>query len=173
MEWVAGTQEDGSDSYATGLKADWPDFRIGILTLSTESKPVGSTEGMRRTMETSALYASWPAEVDRALPLIRQAVLDQDFPALGAAAEQNALSMHATMIASWPPILYWKPETLQILHQVQALRSEGVEVYATLDAGPNVKVMFTVKDQETLSEAFPGLQVVSPFEPTPHLRRRN
>lgn len=165
VEWLPGEAEDGQDSYAERLDITWPGFRVGILTLSESEKPVGSTEGMKRTRETSRLYASWPDEVAHALPRIRQAVFDQDFTVLGATAEQNALSMHATMIASWPPILYWQPETVHTLHQVHALRRRGVEVYATLDAGPNVKLLFLQDQEEALTTAFPGLRVVSPFRP--------
>lgn len=163
VEWRPGSLEDGSDSYAEPLDAVWPEFRIGILTLSSAEKPVGSGEGMQRTLDTSTLYHAWPREVARALPIIRQAIHDRDFPTLGAAAEQNALSMHATMIAAWPPILYWRPKTVATLHQVHQLRAQGLGVYATLDAGPNVKLLFLEKDQPALCEAFPELQVVEPF----------
>lgn len=167
VEWFAGSQEDGSDSYAEKIDLEWPEFRIGILTLSSEKKSIGSSQGMKRTMETSALYNSWPQEVNRALPLIRTAITEKNFPMLGSAAEQNALSMHATMISSWPPILYWKPETITALHQVQLLRAEGIEVYATMDAGPNVKLIFLEEQEALISEAFPDLQIVAPFQPIP------
>jgi diphosphomevalonate decarboxylase len=164
VEWFPGEVEDGSDSFAERLNTEWPEFRIGILTLSASKKSVGSSEGMKRTRETSTLFQSWPAEVGRALPRIREAIHQKDFPTLGAAAEQNALSMHATMIGSWPPILYWRPETVHTLHQVHALRTEGIEVYATLDAGPNVKLLFLENDQAAVHSHFPDLQIVAPFD---------
>lgn len=163
VEWHKGEAADGSDSFATRMDVTWPEFRVGILTLSEAEKPIGSSDGMRRTLNTSALYHSWPEEVARALPKIRTALHQRDFPSLGQAAEQNALSMHATMIAAWPPILYWQPESVQALHQVQALRRDGVEVYATMDAGPNVKLLFLEEDQTTIQETFPGVKTVYPF----------
>lgn len=163
MEWRAGERADGMDSYAVPLDTRWPDFRVGILTLSSARKPVGSGEGMRRTRESSLLFQSWPAQVARDLPVIRQAVMEKNLPALGAAAEQNAMAMHATMIAAWPPILYWQPESVATLHRVQGLRSEGLEVYATMDAGPNVKLLFESISEADLRRAFPELEVVAPF----------
>jgi len=161
-EWRPGLRNDGLDSYAAPLRIPWPDFRIGILTLSDAPKPVGSTEGMRRTMDTASLYRAWPDQVAADLPRIRGAVYARDFPTLGGAAEQNALSMHATMIAAWPPILYWRAETVEALHSVQALRADGLQVYATLDAGPNVKLLFTEPDTEAVKAAFPEVDVVAP-----------
>ena len=162
-EWRPGIREDGLDSYAVPLRIPWPDFRIGILTLSDAPKPVGSTEGMRRTRDTAPLYTAWPKQVARDLPRVREAVYARDFPALGAAAEQNALSMHATMIGAWPPVIYWRPETVEVLHRVHALRHEGLPLYATLDAGPNVKLLFLAPDADAVLAEFPDLRVVAPF----------
>jgi len=162
VEWQAGAEPDGIDSFALPLAPAWPELRVGVLTLSAATKSVGSTEGMKRTAETSQLYRAWPAQVAHDLPLIRRAVLEHDFETLGATAEQNALAMHATMIAAWPPILYWRPETIAALHQVHALRAQGLPVFATLDAGPNVKLLHRAGDTAELLAAFPGMLVIDP-----------
>jgi diphosphomevalonate decarboxylase len=163
MEWLPGEREDGLDSYAVPLALDWPEFRIGILTLSETEKAIGSGEGMFRTLRTSCLYHSWPEQVARDLPRIREAVQNRDLVQLGEAAEQNALSMHATMMSAWPPLLYWQPETVEVLHRVHSLRAEGLPVYATMDAGPNVKLLFNRDQQQELTTHFPQLTVVDPF----------
>lgn len=163
MEWLPGEQEDGLDSFAVPLTLDWPEFRIGILTLSETEKAIGSGEGMLRTLQTSTLYKSWPDQVARDLPRIREAVQNRDLVQLGEAAEQNALSMHATMISAWPPLLYWQPESIQVLHKIHALRSQGLSVYATMDAGPNVKLLFNRDQQQDLTAHFPELTIIDPF----------
>jgi diphosphomevalonate decarboxylase len=163
VEWQAGERPDGMDSTAVALESVWPEFRVGILTLSAAEKPVGSSEGMQRTLETSMLFQSWPNQVAKDLPVIREAVLQKDFKSLGPAAEQNAMAMHATMIAAWPPIIYWQPESVATLRRVHGLRADGVEVFATMDAGPNVKLLFEAKTENDLRQAFPDLKVISPF----------
>ncbi len=157
VEWHAGSAPDGMDSFAEPVAPVWPEFRIGILTVSEAPKPVGSTEAMERTVRTAPLYTAWPAQVAHDLPRIRQAVLDRDFETLGQTAEHNALAMHATMIASWPPVIYWLPETTDHLHAVHRLRAEGLPVYATLDAGPNLKLLYTAEAGNDLKAAFPQL----------------
>jgi len=159
-EWVAGAREDGMDSYAVSIAPVWPEFRIGLLILSQAEKAVGSTEGMRRTRDSSSLFQSWPAQVERDLPAIRNAVLERDFSRLGQHAEQNALSMHATMASAWPPLIYAQPETLAVLHRVHTLRAEGLELYVTMDAGPNVKLLYLAQDREAVRSAFPEVQEV-------------
>ena len=38
-------------------------------------------------------------------------------------------------------IVYWLPQTVAALHAIRAMRDEGLPVWATIDAGPNVKVL--------------------------------
>jgi diphosphomevalonate decarboxylase len=45
------------------------------------------------------------------------------------------------MITSTPPLLYWQPATLAVMHAVQDWRSSGLPVCYTIDAGPNVHVL--------------------------------
>ena len=94
---------------------------------------------------------------------MRDAIAAQDFALLGATAEQNALSMHATMIASWPPLLYWQPDSVAAMQRVWQLREQGLKLYLTMDAGPNLKLLFLAEDEADVIAGFPQLQVVAPF----------
>lgn len=163
VEWQMGVRDDGMDSHALPLEQTWPEFRIGLLTLTRAEKAVGSRAGMQRTVETAHLYQSWPLQAAADLERLHVAIAERDFSSLGATAEQNALSMHATMIASWPPLLYWQPESVAAMQQIWQLREQGLEVYFTMDAGPNIKVLFQAQDEATVQAAFPQLQIVAPF----------
>jgi len=55
--------------------------------------------------------------------------------------------MHAVMMTSRPPIYYWLPASIRLMHQVQSWRDEGLEVYFTFDAGPNVHLICQAADQ--------------------------
>lgn len=165
VEWRRGRRADGADSYGVRWPADWPDLRVGLLVLEGGAKPVGSREGMRRTVESSLLYASWPATARRDLAALRAAVLARDFEQLGRTAEANALAMHATMLAARPAVRYWRPDTVAVLDRVVELRGRGVPVFATLDAGPNVKLLFLAAAERPVRRAFPGILAVAPFAP--------
>lgn len=161
--WHAGARADGMDSYAEPLSGDWPDFRIGILEVSKARKKTGSTEGMNRTVETSELYEAWPAQADCDFDELRTAVAAQDFPMLGKTAENNALAMHATMLAAWPPLCYWRPQSVALMQKVWQAREDGLEIYFTMDAGPNLKLLFLKENQAAVKALFPKVQVVSPW----------
>jgi diphosphomevalonate decarboxylase len=164
VEWHAGAKPDGSDSFAERLPFEWPEFRIGILELSSARKPVGSRDGMNRTTETSVLYnLGWKPQAVADLARIRDGVKTRDFTLLGITAERNALSMHATMMAAWPPLIYLQPETVELIHKAQRIRADGLEVYLTIDAGPNLKLLFLAENQGDVEAAFPSMQTIHPF----------
>lgn len=163
VEWRAGTRADGADSFGEPWAERWPDLRIGLLILSTAEKPIGSGEAMRRTVNTSPLYAAWPAAAAADLETIRSAVRERNFDLLGRTAEANAMAMHATMIAARPAIRYWRPETIDVLDRIAQLRAAGTPLYATLDAGPNVKALFLADAEPALRAAFDHLRTVRPF----------
>ncbi|MGB0466768.1 MAG: diphosphomevalonate decarboxylase [Pontibacterium sp.] len=163
VEWQMGHRDDGMDSIARPLDNRWPDLRIGLLKVATGEKKVDSRAGMQRTVESAHLYQSWPLQAAVDLEKLHQAIAQQDFSLLGETAEQNALSMHATMIASWPPLLYWQPDSVAAMHQIWALRAEGLPLYFTMDAGPNLKLLFTADIEAQVKAAFPDLEVVVPF----------
>lgn len=166
VEWHKGERDDGMDSHAEPLNISWPDFRIALLKVGTGQKKVDSRAGMQRTVESAPLYQSWPQQAFDDLQQLKHALHEKNFEQLGQVAEQNALSMHATMIASWPPLLYWLPQSVSAMHTVWELRASGVPIYLTVDAGPNLKLLFEAKHQAEVEQAFPDLSacdIVAPF----------
>lgn len=162
--WHEGMREDGMDSYGEPLEVEWPALRIGILPISEEQKPISSRDAMQRTVNSSALYGSWPRKVSQDLSIFRQALKTKNFSLLGGTAESNALAMHATMLSSWPPICYFLPETLAAMRKIWDLRNEGCEVYFTQDAGPNLKLIFLNTQTDKLKSVFPEMEVIDVFE---------
>ena len=76
------------------------------------------------------------------------------------------MRMHASMLAADPPLCYWRPNSLGALEAVKALRARGVGAWATMDAGPNVKVLCAAADAAAVSEAVvPFAERVEVLEP--------
>lgn len=162
--WHEGIREDGMDSFGEPLDCEWPTLRVGILPISDAQKPISSRDAMLRTVNSSALYGSWPRKVSQDLSIFKQALKTKNFSLLGGTAESNALAMHATMLSSWPPICYFLPETLTAMQKIWEMRRAGCEVYFTQDAGPNLKLLFLQSQAKELLEAFPELEIIEVFE---------
>lgn len=163
VEWHAGAAADGMDSFAERLDAAWPELRVGAVVLCADEKPVGSREGMKRSVETCEFYREWPGRVAKDLAALKAAIAAKDFAALGTIAEANALAMHALMAATRPPIVYALPETVAAMRAIWAARAAGLALWFTMDAGPNVKLLFAARDEARVREVFPGVEVVAPF----------
>ncbi|AKQ33366.1 diphosphomevalonate decarboxylase [Candidatus Coxiella mudrowiae] len=164
VQWHCGTDPAGMDSYAEPLNQNWPELCVGLHIVSSQKKTTSSREGMKRTVATSALYTAWPQKVNEDLISLKKAITQKDFSLLGRAAESNALAMHATMLAAWPPLMYSSPETIQLLKKIWMLREKGLEIYFTQDAGPNIKSLFLAQDKEKLSHHFHDLETILPFK---------
>ncbi len=113
---------------------------VVLACVTTEApKPVGSSEGMQLTMERSPYARAWIDEAPRLHARLRDALLARDFDGVGRLAEASALAMHASAIAAG--VVYFNGATLAVLAAVRALRADGARAYATMDAGPHVKVL--------------------------------
>jgi len=161
-EMNAGQNPDGSDSYAVQLYPEsyW-DLHMLIAILSEDEKPVGSTEGMNRTRQTSPYYSAWIESSQQDLDDMRDALKRQDFQKVGEITEQSCLKMHSVAMSAHPGIIYWHPETLKIIQLVKQLRKDGIEAYFTIDAGPQVKVLCRAADATTIEKSLSDEPAVS------------
>jgi len=139
VEWEAGRGDE--DSYAHSIApADHWALSDCVAIVSREHKATGSSAG-HPLADTSPLHPARLAQVDENLRRCRQAILERDFEALAAVTEADCHLMHAVMMTSSPPLIYWQPGTLAVMHAVQQWRSEGLPACYTIDAGPNVHVI--------------------------------
>lgn len=165
--WNAG--DDDATSYAEPIEEPAGDTvsdldpAMVVVVLSDGRKTVSSTRAMKQTMTASPLYPAWVEASREDLRTALEAVRSGDLARLGEVAEANALGMHASMMAARPAIMYWLPRTIEALHAIRALRQDGLPAWATIDAGPNVKVLTRGSDAErvasTLRERIPGMAV--------------
>ncbi len=141
--WHEGVDDDSS--FAESLQA--PDMPIALIVaeVSGQSKKVGSSEGMMRAM-TSPNYDDWIKQSANQFDDMTAAVANADIEKIGAIAEKNALAMHAlNLTATRQPFTYFTDETQLILSIIKDMRRhQGILAYATLDAGPNVKIVTTI-----------------------------
>ena len=157
-EWTAGSSSQESFARQIAPPEHW-DLRDVVAIVSREKKLVGSTEG-HSLAPTSHLYQARVASVTDRLSKARAALLGKDFATLGRLIEEDAVSMHAVMMTSRPPIYYWLPSTVQFIREVQDWRAEGVEVYFTLDAGPNVHLICQAADQAQVEKRLKDIEDV-------------
>lgn len=154
VEWEQGNKADGSDSHAVQVQPEgqW-DVRVAAVVLSETVKSTSSREGMKLTVATSPFYPSWVDRIPHDLSEIKDGINNRDFEKVGSVAEENSLKMHATMLGASPPVMYWHDTTVRVMREVQMMRERGFATYFTIDAGPNVKVLYLPEDEDRVLEA--------------------
>ena len=141
------------DAYAIPIAPaeEWP---LDVIVAVTEERPkvIGSTEAMIHTARTSPFYRSWLSSHSDDMTSAKEAIAKKDFEKLADTSEHNCLKMHATMITGEPPIIYWQPATVEIMHEVRALRSAGTPAFFTIDAGAQVKIVCLPSATDTIRQ---------------------
>lgn len=161
VEWHAGPSDDASFAESIAPPEHW-DLCDIVALVSRSHKAVGSSDGHTAAL-ASPFFAARLAELGRGYPRVRQALLERDLATFGALIEAEALTLHALALTGNPPLLYWTPETLALLHQVHAWRADGLAVWFTLDAGPNVHLICPAESADALEAELRSLDYVETY----------
>jgi diphosphomevalonate decarboxylase len=163
VRMYAGTRADGEDAFAEVIDAPKLAEACVVIAIVAAGAPKdhSSRDAMEHTAATSPLYRAWLELVPHDLASAEAAIGGGDLRGLGEIAEANALAMHATAIAARPAIVYWQPATLAALAAVRALRAAGCAAWATIDAGPHVKVLTTAEDAPEVARVLGAVDGVS------------
>ncbi len=120
--------------------AEWP-LSVVVAVTTEEKKDITSRDGMEQSRLTSPFYSPWidghAADLNAAVDHVEA----RDFFALAELSEHNCLKMHSVMMTTRPALIYWSPVTLACMQTITALRADGVPVFFTIDAGPQVKAV--------------------------------
>jgi diphosphomevalonate decarboxylase len=138
---------------------DHVDWRLVVVVVAAGAKAIGSTSGMELTRSRSPYYETWLAIAPPIHEELKAALLSRDLPRFGAKMEESAFAMHASAMAA--QVLYMRGATLDVLAAVRALRQGGTLAFATMDAGPHVKVLCRTIDADAVRAALaavPGVQ---------------
>ena len=154
VELLVGMCEDGSDAMATPI-ADTEFWPIDIMIAITAKSPknISSRDGMGITARTSPYYPTWIASTQADLSEMREAILARDITKVGELSERSCLKMHGAMLSANPGIIYWNGGTLNVIEAVRDLRRQGHPVYFTIDAGPQVKIIFEQESKPLVAAA--------------------
>lgn len=158
VEWRPGSGSE-TELEVIAPASHW-DLCDVIAIADAAPKRVSSREGHRKAF-TSPYFARRLSLVGDRVARARDAVLQRDVIALGEVIEEEAVDLHLIAMSSRPPIRYWRPATVAVLEEVEAMRRDGVPAWSTLDAGPNVHVICESDAEQDVARrlaAVPGIR---------------
>lgn len=158
VRWHAAASDAASYAESLHPASYWPLHDV-VAIVSRRHKAVGSGGG-HALAPSSPLFAPRIARLPRRLAAVCAAIDARDLAALGPEIEAEALELHATAMTSQPPVLYWDGATVELLHAVRRWRADGLGVWFTLDAGPNVHLICDAHDAAQVRDAAASLDFV-------------
>lgn len=159
--WGATPYYKGSsDEYAVSLADDihpiFKTYHDSILIVSGETKSVSSRAGhalMEGNPYAPARYAQANENIKNLLAALKWGDLDTFINI----TESEALQLHALMMCSNPSFILMKPNTLRIIEKVRTFRNEAqIPLCFTLDAGPNVHLLYPENEAEKVEGFIKG-----------------
>ncbi|CCI82564.1 diphosphomevalonate decarboxylase [Lactobacillus hominis] len=155
VEWQKGTNDETSFAKAIDENPDW-DLHMLAVEVNTGQKKISSSIGMQWAQK-SPFYQTWLNENQSEINALKKAIAKHDFTNLGEISEQSANEMHAVNLSANPGFTYFEPDTLELINLVHTLRQQGIECYYTIDAGPNVKILCTLRNSKEIISAIHNL----------------
>lgn len=126
---------------------------VVVAVTSLKRKAIPSTQGMLISQQTSPFYEAWVKESHAMFERGLKAVVERDFETLATVADASSHQMHAIMMSSHPPMVYWNATTLRCIEVLQeAVQSTSIPLFFTIDAGPQVKVVCPLEVRSRVSE---------------------
>jgi diphosphomevalonate decarboxylase len=148
--------EGTSDEYAIPAPFEvnpvFRDMRDAILVVSSKEKQVSSRAG--HSLMEGHPYAGPRYEMAmQNLVDLADALKSGDFERFIRITESEALNLHALMMSSYESYLLIEPGTLNIVKAIRQFRKEtSVPVCFTLDAGPNIHLLYPAANEAAVRD---------------------
>jgi len=153
---ISGSNNLFGTKYPFGVHPDFEDYQDTILLVDKGEKQVSSTLGHELMIDHPFAEQRFRQAKDNLSKLV-PVFQNGDLSAFIKIVEQEALSLHALMMASTPYFILMKPNTLEIINKIWKFREEtGARLCFTLDAGANVHVLYPKFEKETVLKFIKG-----------------
>ena len=156
VKWQKGNSDE--TSHAIFLDDSWDDIIMIACIVNADTKAFSSTQAMEKTEKESVYFDAWVKQSFIDIENMETYIKEKDIRKVGQLAQENALRMHASLLAvnMW----YFEPETIRILNLVRELQKE-IPVYFTMDAGPNVKLITTKEYEKEVLAALENVDTIT------------
>jgi diphosphomevalonate decarboxylase len=142
------------------IHPDLLSLRDAILVISTQPKSLSSSRGHDIMGSHPFAKARYQQARDNLSDMVK-ALQKGDMEGIALISENEALSLHALLMTSGSGGFLMKPATVAVIQKIQQARGKGLPVFFTLDAGPNIHLLYPSSDRRAV-EAFIRDEV-SPF----------
>ncbi|MEM0201167.1 MAG: diphosphomevalonate decarboxylase [Candidatus Micrarchaeaceae archaeon] len=162
VKWRVGSKKDGGDSFAEKIFDEkyWKELVDIIAVVDANTKKVSSSIGHEATVKTSVLYENRVSFAEKGVFSVEKAIKNKDIDMLSLAVMRDSNNMHATMLDTWPPIMYLNDSSKEIMYKIHELNEQKNRCIAgyTFDAGPNAHIITTDIHKEEVLNAIKDIK---------------
>lgn len=159
VHWEKGLYPESQKTHPIFPETHWA-LRDCVVILSDAEKSMTSTDG-HKLASTSPLFQPRLELLGERLLQMREALARCDMNTLGPLLEQEAIEMHELMATSNPPCVYMTQSTVSFLGLLARERMQTkIPMYFTLDAGPNVHVIYEEAYKEKVQDLFKDYKTI-------------
>ncbi|MEO7175490.1 MAG: diphosphomevalonate decarboxylase [Saprospiraceae bacterium] len=139
---VSGSSDDYAIPMEDQFHETFKTYHDDILLVSAEEKKVSSRAG-HALMDEHPFASARYEQANKNMAAMLAALKSGDTERFGQILELEAWTLHSLMMSSADPFSLILPNTLTILEKVKQYRADtGHPLYFTLDAGPNVHLLY-------------------------------
>jgi len=125
----------GGRSYAEQLAPpDALDLAMVIIPIPSDVK----TDEAHEEVLGSPLFDVRLKRIGGMVEAMKEAIHAGDVAVVSRLAEEDTLNLHATTMTGKYRMVLWEPETLRVIREVVAMRSDQVAAWYSIDTGPSV-----------------------------------
>lgn len=149
--WGECEVAESSNEYAVEFSDFHPifkDIRDSVAIISSGEKAVSSRAGHALMNNHPFAQTRFESARDNLKTLLK-ALKEGDFDTFCEITEIEALELHGLMMNSRPSYILMRPNTLAAIERIRDFRkATGTKLCFTLDAGPNVHILFPKTEEE-------------------------
>ncbi len=150
VEWGKTTKDFGTK--VEGIHSEFQRMGDAVLIVDSGEKEVSSSLGHQLMMEhpyKEARFKQADIKCEEMITILKSGDWEKFIPAL----ESEALELHGLMMSGRQWFVLMKPNTLEVIDRLKKWRKEtGTRVGFTLDAGPNVHLIYHLDDKDKVKE---------------------
>ncbi|NRA66585.1 MAG: diphosphomevalonate decarboxylase [Pseudobacteriovorax sp.] len=160
VQWIKGDHPDHQKVVQLYDQEHWR-LNDTVVLFSQKEKAVGSTEAHRLAW-SSPLFAPRLAYLPERIQQVKDAIAKQSIKTLGPILEQEALEMHSVIMSANQPVFYINQAASEFLAWlIQRRKEENLSVYFTIDAGPNIHLIYESAQQSRVLELIESYETIT------------
>ena len=154
IKWESSNNDKEGFTSTANIKfhPKWRQLQHCVFILDKSEKVTSSSDG-HKYAETSPFQSIRIAGIPIRIKMMEKALLEFDFEAVQYLSEEDAYSMHAVMQTGNPKACYLNEDVAKAISLFIEMRNNfETKAFWTLDAGPNIHVLFMPEALPLLKE---------------------